>query len=59
MGLNLYSTISFYSDYISYEYIINNIDIIENSQELSQEYNTYINTFSKFKEYFNLIKNTF
>lgn len=59
MGLNLYNTITFYSDYISYEYIINNIDIVENSNDLKNEYTTYTKTFSKFKEYHSVIKNTF
>ena len=59
MSINLLSTTNFYSDYLCYEYVLNNINFIKNNEELSKKYETFNESFTTFNEYYKLITDTF
>ena len=59
MSINLLTTPHFYSDYLCYEYVINNINFVRDYPELLEKYDSYIESFDKFNEYNTYISNTF
>ena len=59
MGLQLLTPILFYSDYLTYEYLLNNIELVQSNEKLNSKYQHCNDIFSKFKEYYNEVSNTF
>ena len=59
MSINLLSTTNFYSDYLCYEYVLNNINFIKSNEELLDKYQSFNESFTAFNGYYAFITNTF